>query len=125
MNHKRNRTRIGKAVLASAALVTAGLLGMATPAAAVDIQPPAGNAQSACDTGWRQVNWMANWFNVDRHTYYVNPGVRVEWRWFQGGPFPYWYNTFGGDNFGEIIVNPSAYTSVEMKCTSPSPVWIR
>jgi hypothetical protein len=52
----------------------------------------------------------------------VNPGVYVEWPWFQDGIPPYWHGTFA--NSADIIYTPSWFTVLQFKCSSTSPVWI-
>jgi hypothetical protein len=72
---------------------------------------------------WTQVRAWWHPFGIPYgERYVVNPGVFVEWRWFQDGFPQYWYNTFTSS--ADIIYTPSWFTSLEFKCAADSPVWV-
>ncbi len=79
---------------------------------------------SHCYAGqWTQVRAWWHPFGIPYgERYVVNPGVFVEWRWFQDGFPQYWYNTFTSS--ADIIYTPSWFTSLEFKCAADSPVWV-
>lgn len=100
------------------AAIAAGSVDTASQAATVD------GPSAYCYAGqWTQVRTWWHPFGIPYgERYVVNPGVFVEWRWFQDGFPQYWYNTFTSS--ADIIYTPSWFTSLEFKCAADSPVWV-
>ncbi|GAB2991837.1 hypothetical protein [Saccharothrix stipae] len=105
--------------LAIAQPSTAGTTGTRTQA-----EMPDPVHSSRCYAGqWTQVRLWVHPFGIPHaERYVVNPGVFVEWRWFQDGVPQYWYNTF--TTWADITYTPSWLTSLEFKCSVDSPVWV-
>ncbi|MDW5326054.1 hypothetical protein [Plantactinospora sp. KLBMP9567] len=72
---------------------------------------------------WNQVASFVHPFWPEGRWYVADqPWIRVNWRWFSGGPLPYLEGSFTGR--AHITAPPSPYTSIEFWCSADTNIQV-